>query len=649
MPFDMDQDSKAGQDARPGRAAPGLESPEAPKGFASPPLGPAALRSPEERAALIDTAMGRREADLVIKNASVYNPYASEFLRGDLAVTCGRVAGLGIFKGREEFDAGGGHLVAGLIDSHAHIESSMTSPWEFARALCATGVSGVVADPHEIANVAGMAGLKWLMEATENLPVDIYVMAPSCVPATGFEKGGAELSANDIARLLGHRRVLGLAEVMNYPGVIGGDLEVLGKMSKASLIDGHAPGLTGNALSAYVGAGVRTDHECMAPREATERILNGQRVLLREGTAAKNLIHLLPGLTPELARFCHLCTDDRHAGDLIDEGSINHLIALAVKQGSLPLASILNMATLNPSEHYGLSDSGSLAPGRLADMALYPDLVSFKPVMVWKGGRLVARDGKPLWSPPPRLKSALAPKSARGQNQGQNQSREPQGSAPSLDSGPLLDTVNLGSLTLESLAVEATGRKIRVIEVIPGQIVTGHLIIEPKAGDDGRFHADPERDMAKLAVWERYGSKTAPAVGFIQGLGIRRGAIGTTVSHDSHNLVAAGVSDKDILLCAKTLQDMGGGLVLAADGDVIGAMALPLGGLMSAMSLEETAKAIKALVKEASNLGLPAGADPFMTLSFMSLPVIPSLKLTAGGLVDVDAFKIVTTVLPMED
>ncbi|MDR2456009.1 MAG: adenine deaminase [Deltaproteobacteria bacterium] len=609
-----------------------IEIPQKPKESAAP-LGLGRPRSASDLAALIETAMGRRPAELAVKNAQVYNPYLGAFQSGTLAVAAGRVAALGEgFESQETFDAKGGYLISGLIDSHVHIESSMTAPWEFARSLCATGLTAVIADPHEIATVAGLAGLKWLMEATENLPVDVYVMAPSCVPATHFERGGGQLGPEDIFELLKHPRVLGLAEVMNFPGVIGADKKVLAKMEKSLLIDGHAPGLSGRSLSAYVGAGIRTDHECFEAKSVRERISLGQRVLLREGTAAKNLLKLLPALTAPLSRFCHLCTDDRHAGELARLGSINSLLAMAVKAKKLPLPSLLNMATLNPAEHYGLRDSGSLAPGRAADFALYPDLESFKPAAVWKSGQLVAENGKPL----AEVKAPAGPKA-------------------------LANTVAIAPLSLESLEIRAPepakeepakekpskgqapagkAKEVRVIGVVPGQIVTKSLSLKlsPKAG---LYAPDPKLNLAKMAVWERYGSMRPPAVGLIKGLGLKSGAVGTTVSHDSHNLAVAGISDADMLLCAKALAKMGGGLAVTKGGAILGRLALPLGGLMSEMSLEETAEAIEALSGPLEELGFPPGADPFMTLSFMSLPVIPSLKLTASGLVDVEAFKIV--------
>jgi adenine deaminase len=581
--------------------------------FAALRPGWALRRDPAQRKALIEAALGRVPAELVIKGAQVYNPFDGEFHRGDLAVTAGRVAGLGAYRGTIEIEANGAYLVAGFIDSHVHIESSMAGPLEFSKCISSYGTTTVVADPHEIANVAGMAGLSWLIEGTESLPVNVFVMAPSCVPATSLEKGGGVITASDIESLLKMPRVLGLAEMMNFPGVLSANPEVLGKMTEAPVVDGHAPGLSGAPLAAYVGAGITTDHECILPEQATERLLMGQHVLLRQGTAAKNLLSLLPAVTPMNSRFCHLATDDRHAQDLHLSGSINYLVALALRASGIPRPAILNMATINAAEHYGLRDLGALTPGKIADMALYPDLYDFKPLKVWKAGKLVAENGRSKFE------------------------------TPAIDGRALRNTVKLGPLRAEDLAIKATGPNIRVIGVVPGQIVTEHLVMSVPPVK-GLYEADPDKDLCKLAVWGRYGQQKPPATGFIWGLGLRRGALASTVSHDSHNLVAAGVSDQDLLACAAELERVGGGLALSLGGRVIASLPLPLGGLMSDLSLSEISARLDDLRMKGAELGFTQDFDPFMTLSFMSLPVIPSLKLTCEGLVDVQAFGYVPVV-----
>ncbi|MDR1545865.1 MAG: adenine deaminase [Deltaproteobacteria bacterium] len=574
-------------------------------------------RDAAARAALVDVALGRRPADLVVKNAQVYNPFIRAFERGDLAVAAGRSAGLGSFRGLAEVDARGGWLLPGFFDAHVHLESSMTGPAEFARTVCAAGTTTVVADPHEIANVAGLAGLEWLLAATENLPINVLIMLPSCVPATPLERGGAALSAADLAPWLGRPRVLGLGEMMNFPGVLAAAPEVTAKLALAELVDGHSPGLSGAALAAYVGAGVSTDHECVSPAEAAERLALGMRVMLREGTAAKNLLALLPATTPANSPFCLFATDDRHARDLLEEGGVNHMVALAVAAG-FDLPSVLNMAAFNGPLHYGLRDLGALTPGFRADMALYPDLTTFKPALVWKDGRLAARDGQALLD---------------------------EASGETVDDAAVRGTVRLGELSSESLRVPAVGPRLRAVGVTPGQVVTRHVILSPQPRA-GLYEADPAADLAKLAVWNRYEAGGRPAVGFIQGLGLRRGALASTVGHDSHNLICAGADDADMLECARLLERMDGGLALVLGGRELASLPLPLGGLMSDRPMAETAAALERLTVAGRALGFDGRLDPFMTLAFMSLPVIPSLKLTAAGLVDVEAFRLVETVLP---
>jgi adenine deaminase len=568
---------------------------------------------------LIKAALGRKKASLVIKGARIFNSFLGGFRTGDVAVEDGRIAGIGNYNGIQEINARSQYLLPGFLDSHVHVESSMTGPGEFARALVAAGTTTVVADPHEIANVAGTRGLDFFLEESTNVPLDIFLMLPTCVPATNFEEGGATLTASDLARYLGKPRVLGLAELMNYPGVINQDPGVMSKLALARerpwelrrvCLDGHAPGLMGKSLNAYAGSGIDTDHEATTPGELTEKLSAGMFMLLREGTAAKNLLDLLPAVSHFNSRFCALATDDRHAVDLEDEGSINHLVRIAMAAGAVGVPELINMASINGARHYGLWDVGAIAPGYKADMALYRDLWSFRPSMVWKTGALVAKDGECL----------LDHKSGFGES-----------------AKYIRDSVKLGDLRTEDLQVRGTGT-LRVIGVRNNSVETDSLELRlPAKG--GKTVSDPDQDVAKLAVYDRYRPGTKPAVGFIKGLGIRKGALSSTVSHDSHNLVIAGVSDKDMVVCAKRTVELEGGLVAALDGKVVGELALPLGGLMSLMTLKETADGIRALMAAIRHLGFKKGADPFMTLAFMSLPVIPSLKLTSKGLVDVDRFE----------
>jgi adenine deaminase len=566
---------------------------------------------------LIRTALGELEPDLVVKGARVFDSFTGFFRQTDLAVKDGYIAGLGSYDCGRNVDGKNHYLLPGFLDSHVHIESSMCVPGEFARGVNAHGVTSVVADPHEIANVAGVDGLNYFLACSENLPVDVYFMLPSCVPATPLEKGGAILTAKDLAPFLSHPRVLGLGEMMNYPGVLSLDDEVLSKLNLAQSLppetlkrinlDGHAPGVVGRALTAYAASGISTDHEAMKAGELTEKLSAGIFMLLREGSAAKNLVNLLPGVTAFSSRFCGLATDDRHAVDLKLEGSINHLLRIALGSGLSGVPELINMASLNGAIHYGLKDVGALAPGYKADMALYGDLWSFRPSMVWKNGVLTAQNGE-----------SLVPEIGPG------------------DDLKVRNTVRLGKINLKDLVAHATpSAKVRVIGMRERELVTDELILELPVRS-GEFLSDPERDVSKIAVYDRYGSKSKPAVGFLKGLGIKRGAVSSTVSHDSHNLVTAGISDKDMILAAKRAAELGGGLVAVLDQKVLGELPLPIGGIMSALSLSETAAKLGALRETLQALGFSPDVDPFMSLAFMSLPVIPSLKLTSKGLVDVE-------------
>ncbi len=565
---------------------------------------------------LIDVALGRRPADLVIKNAKIFNSFTGKFDSGDVALAGGRVAAVGEYQGLEEFDAQGRYLTPGLFDGHVHIESGMASPQEFTRALAALGTTSIVADPHEIANVAGLDGLNYLLEATEDAPVNVFVMLPSCVPATPLEWGGAKLTADDLAPFLGRPRVLGLAEMMNFPGVLAKDPEVLAKLRlpHGGQVDGHAPGLAGPELSAYASVGIRNDHECSTVQEAEDRLSRGLAVMLRQGSAARNLLNLLPAVNAFTAPFCFLATDDRHTEDLLNQGSINYLLRLAVGEGKLDPIQALRLATLHGPVHYGLKDLGAIAPGFRADLVLFPDLENFRPSRVWKDGRLAAENGRCLW-PAPRP----------------------------VDEEKVRTGLKLGPVTPETFRVPAAGSHLRVIGLNPGELVTDNLVLTP-APVGGCFVADPAADLAKMAVFERHRGSGHVALGFLKGLGLKRGAVATTIAHDSHNLVAAGMDDADMVLVVEEIRRLGGGLAVVADGRVLGSLALPLGGILSDRPLAEIGARLAELQGAVRGLGLAEGFDPFMTLAFMALPVIPSLKLTEAGLVDVNRFEVVPLV-----
>ncbi len=554
----------------------------------------------------IRVARGEEAADLVISGAQVVNVFSGEIYPSDVAIADGLVVGVGPYKGRETFDAAGGYVVPGFIDAHIHLESSCLTVPEFARAVVPMGTTTVVTDPHEIANVLGLAGIRYMLESSEGLPLEVLLMLPSCVPATELETSGARLDAEDLAPLLTHRRVLGLAEVMNYPAVIAGEPRVLAKIAAAHdrFVDGHAPCLTGHDLCAYVGAGIRSDHECTTSQEAMEKLRLGMQVFIREGSVAKNMAALLPAVTPSTAARFGLVSDDRHPTDLLAEGHMNGLLRKAVAQG-LPPVTAIQMVTSNPATFFSLRDVGAIAPGYRADLVLLEDLDEFRVRAVWKAGRLVARDG--------RLVAALPPQPPVPRS-----------------------TIRIGWDRLTHLEVP-TGRQGptlgRVIEVIPDQLVTRELTL-PLTIRDGLAVADATHDVAKLAVIERHRATGNVGLGFVRGLGLHTGAIASSVAHDSHNIVVAGMNDADMMAAVRAVEQLAGGLVAIRDQRVLAAVPLPIAGLLSALSLEDVAKQMAETLAAARVLGSSL-RNPFMTLSFLALPVIPALKLTDRGLVDV--------------
>ncbi len=567
----------------------------------------------------IAVARGERPAELAIRNAQVWNAFTGQFSLADVAVQDGCIAGVGSYRGMKEYDAGERYLLPGFIDAHVHMESSMAAPAEFARALSGAGVLCAIADPHEIANVAGARGIEYMLAATEGLPLRVYFMLPSCVPATPLEDSAASLDAAALAPFMNHPRVLGLGEMMNVPGVLHGDEAVLQKLllAKDRLLDGHAPGLGGKDLDAYAAAGIRSDHECTTAEEAAERLRRGMALMLREGSAAADLLSLLPAVTAENEFLCMFATDDRNPCDLLRRGSINDMVRMALEAGQ-PLTRVLRMASLYPARHFGLRGLGAVAPGFLADMALYPDLTNWQPDQVFAGGR-------PIPAPPP----------APGNEKVAAHIHE-----PAANETPLRNSVRLEDIRAEKLAIPAQSAVARVIGVTPGQLLTEARELRPPV-QGGCFMADPGQDILKLSVWERHRGTGLVGVGLVQGLGLREGAIGSTVAHDSHHLVAAGADDADILAVVRGLASIGGGLAVARGGEVLGTLPLPLGGLLSDMPLEEICAEHARLHALTRMLGIPEGRDPFMSLAFLSLPVIPALKLTCRGLVDVERFRVV--------
>ena len=579
------------------------------------------------RAHLLAVARGDAEPDLVVAGARVFSAFTREWLEGDVAIVDGRIAGIGRYDGGERIDAGGRFLVPGLIDAHVHVESSKLLPAEFARVVVARGTTAVVCDPHEIANVLGAPGAHWLLDASDGLPLRVYVMAPSCVPASALESPRGPLGLADMARILQHERAIGVAEVMDFPSVIAGAADVLAKVALHPHVDGHAPGVTGRALDAYAAAGISSDHESTTWEEALEKRRRGIWVLLREASNARNLVALLELVRRHGPDYCAFCTDDREPDMLVREGHIDAMCRQAVAEGIAPEDALV-MATLHPARCHGLAEHGAIAPGYRADLAILDDLESFRAAAVVAGGRVAARDGVavPFAAPPVpawvRDTVRAAPLAADAFDLGP---------APSANGGAGDET-----------AGHAGDARVRVIDIVAGQLITG-AADEPPAVRDGRVVADPGRDLAKLAVVERHHATGRVGVGLVRGFGLRTGAFASTVAHDAHNIVVAGVDDASMAACLERLVALGGGIAVADGGAVRGELALPVAGLLSEEPAEAVVERLDELVALLREQGVEGDA-PFMTLSFLALSVIPDLKLTDRGLVDVVGARVVPLV-----
>jgi adenine deaminase len=569
---------------------------------------------------MMDESRGLVKIDLVLKNARLVNVFSGEIHETDIGIHRGTFVGIGVFTDAEkELDLTGKYVVPGLIDGHVHIESSLLCPEEFCSLLLSHGVTTAVTDPHEIANVAGSKGIQYILNCIETLPFNTFVALPSCVPATDLETSGARLRAKDLAEFLKHPKVIGLGEIMDYPGVIQGKQEMVEKLElPVTFKDGHAPGISPQDLNAYFRAGIRTEHECSTAEEAQERLRRGFHVMLREGSAAKNLLNLLPAVTAKNAGQCLLVTDDRHPTDLLHEGSIDHLVRLAIKYGIDPIQAV-QMATINAARAIGLSNLGAVAPGYQADFVILDNLRDFQIQEVyWRGTRQSAKGVRPRFS---RFSTAGLTKS-----------------------------VQIGNWSIDKLKVtlkcqeKLSSVKVKVIGVQEHSLVTSALIRNLPV-KDGTVQTDPTRGIAKMAVLERHHQTGNIGIGFVEGLGLKKGAIASTVAHDSHNLVVAGMSDAEMNLAIKTCVEMGGGLCLIDGEQVIGKLPLPIAGLLTDKDAEEVAQTLAELHKKAWSLGISEKVDPFMTLAFLSLPVIPELKLTDLGLVDVDKFTLTESIL----
>jgi adenine deaminase len=566
---------------------------------------------PNDLVRRIAVARGDEPADLILSGGRVFSVFTGEFLEADVAIVGSHVAGVGpSHEGTERIDVSGLMLLPGFIDGHMHLETTKLRLDEFARAALPWGTTTVVLDPHEIANVFGIEGIRALLHDADEVPLDAYVMVSSCVPASPFESSGAILTPEDIAELLRTEpRAIGLAEMMDYPGVVAGDEVAVAKVAAAGdrHIDGHAPGLSGPALNAYLAAGVRSDHECTTYEEALEKRRLGMWIMIRQGSAARNLEALLPLVLEHGITNCLLCTDDREPHDLQEHGHINDVVREAVALGCPPSDAVV-MATLNAARYHRLHEHGAVAPGYLADIVAVPDLVSFRPEKVWKRGTLVADGGRPS-----AIASSTLPDWMR-------------------------QSMHMREVQPADFAVTAVG-PVRVIGVDAGTIVTRALVGEPLRRD-GRSHADPGRDLAKLAVIERHHGTGRIGVGFAQGFGLQAGALASSHAHDAHNVVVVGMTDEDMAAAANRLREIGGGQVVVMDGRVVAELPCPIGGLLSDLTFEEVAERTRILEEAAEEIGttLPS---PFMAMSFLALSVIPELKLTDRGLVDVDRFELV--------
>jgi adenine deaminase len=553
---------------------------------------------------IIAVAAGREKADLVLKNAKYLNVFSNEFLCGDIAVANGLIAGVGKYDGKTEIDVSGKLVLPGFIDAHIHLESSMVTPAEFAKAVVAHGTTTVITDPHEITNVMGIDGVEYMIQASQNLPIDVHFMMPSCVPATEIDESGAELDCKDIDLYLDNKKVLGLAEMMNYVGVINGDKNVLSKIVTSQAhhkkIDGHAPELSGNDLNAYIAAGVYSDHECSTFENALEKLRKGQFIMIREGTAAHNLKALMPLLTQQYYSRCMFATDDKHPSDLLYGGHIDYIVKQALKNGADPIVA-LKTATHHAARYFLLNNKGAIASGYLADIVVVDNLEDFNVETVFKCGKLVF-DGEVKDFSAPTVDEKLAEK--------------------------CFDTFHLDSVTPSSFKVDG---KLGLIGLVGGELLTRNLGTADKI--------DVENDILKIACIERHKGTNHIGVGYVKGYSLKSGAVATSVAHDSHNIITVGCNDDDIAVAVNAIKDSKGGIAVVENGKIKALLELPIAGLMSDEPLTTVNEKLENAKSSAYELGADKSIDPFMTLSFLSLPVIPSLRITTKGVFDAENWK----------
>ena len=561
---------------------------------------------------LIETAAGRKPADLVLKNCQIVNVYSGEIENGDIAINDGKIAGIGKYDGEKIIDAEGKFATPGFIDAHIHIESSYISPEQLGKIIVPCGTTTIIADPHEIVNVCGLEGLRYMLAAAKRTKLNIVFGMPSCVPATDFEDAGAIINAEDMEELLADENIFGLGEFMNAPGVINCDERALKKIALAKrlgkLIDGHAPNVTGKNLNAYAAAGILGDHECMTVEEMQEKIARGMYILIREGSACHNLRDLLKGVTVRNSRRILLCSDDRQPKTIFDEGHIDNHLRICVEEG-LDAIMAIQMASLNTSEAFRLFDRGAIRPGNRADIVLLSDLKNFKAEKVFIGGELVAKNGKYL--------PEIIPQ----------------------DISKVRGSVRVKDFSAERLKMNLKSNKVNVIGILPGGVVTKKLTAEVNLTSDGDFIFDSTKDICKVAVIERHHETGKVGLGFLGGYGIKAGAVAISVAHDSHNIIVAGTNNEEMAFAVEELIKMEGGMVLVKDGKIISSLPLPIAGIMSDKSGEIIAEELDILHEKAhSELGISKDVEPVMTLTFMSLSVIPEIKLTDRGLFDYEKF-----------
>lgn len=563
-----------------------------------------------KRAAL---ASGKKTCSLVLKNCKIINVFNGRIIESNIAIDHGKIIGIGNYEGENVVDLAGKYVAPGLIDSHMHMESTLVTPEQMSRIIVPRGTTTVIADPHEIANVCGIEGIKYMIDATENTALNAFFMLPSCVPATPYENSGDILERKELSELIDNPIVLGLGEVMDYPSVINGNLSMLEKLEMADrmIIDGHGPNLTGKDLNAYMINGIRTDHECTTLEEMEERIGLGMYVAIREGTAARNLDVLIKGVNTHSKQQCMFCTDDKHPEDILQNGHIDYNVKRAISLGIDPITAI-QMATINPARCYNLRDIGAIAPGYDADLIVFDNFENFDIEMVYKKGYLVAKNKKALFE------------------------------ITSIDSKRVEETVKINSINPERLKLHLKSDVANVIRITSGSIVTEHVVRRVYLDEDGNFISNKHLDIAKIAVIERHGKTDNVGIGLVENFHLKGGAIATTIAHDSHNIIVIGDNDQDMALAVNELVRLQGGITIASKGRILDALALPIAGLMSNQSMEFVADKLSHLrVLARTELGIPETLEPFMTLSFLALPVIPELKITDRGYFDVGKFNFI--------